>query len=1123
MKKKFLLGLFVCLYANLFFAQTSDYQIHLSASVVDATCQGNGQIHCSLSYPDTLALEQIRYYYIPLSGLDSIVETSMPTITHLRTGHYKIKVSALCRTGLTHENSYVILSDSIEDIYVGTSYKIPFSGMIYNIYSFAAPYGIVPSLKCEPTGKLQVKMCDGTFPYHFVITRITPTDTVFYKEITFDTNQYSGTDSLRHDYKHYYTIDSLDTGRYKILCYDGCGYYTPYLYVTIPKVRHFNSADLHLLRNSSGFPESHNIITFKELSEKQSFSGSNDDYYRNYENGHNILYYRFINPSLTIENDTTAWLPMPLFDQSAFLYDTLSRLEDYGQVWGRSIILQIQPYCGDTLFSYTFNIYSHGNNQIYMGQAIENYVEVPSAYTFCWHRDMSSEYDAINEAIASEHVRNPCYMPDTINCQNYYGYTVADLDMPYYVGITFHSYITFPLKATIINMTHDTLVFSGEVPGTDYFWSHRFLENEDFHNDSVLLIITDAYDNPLISRVMQYRKFDAHYRYGGNIHYHNWTSWDQDLDGDYFCPDQPHHLGIYQKYGLYYSTIIDGERHYLYDRDTICLVESPEDNKYNLTATAGPGGEWVVNRLRPDNHATLEKYLFRDKETNTGYPGVLFTDTNLAPGRYVWIVYKPCETNDTIIQYIDYNLPEITEQPHFRLDTTCTALNIIPVSGQYSRDGVALETFFQVYATDTLTHTASAVHKNGTLSVGLPGTYRIGMYTLPQNNGRLLALNPCFVADTVIEWRNETIELEYIYGHVCNEHDTEGFVRVKGQKGLKPYTYKLFSAPNGGGTLIATNNDGGFDQVPVRFGQTVSVELTDACNAHFITNLTISDMDKIRKCWLENGGSSMVFAEGDTCHMFGLSLGGCNYLWSGPNGFQSEETNIHVFVTGPEVAGTYCIAIEGGGCGILRDSVRLRVLEQPCPQAVDYDGNHYNAVRIDGLCWTQTNLRSTHYSDGRTVDSAYVYEHSDFTQEQMIETFGMLYRWATAADSGNIHYADAAHHVQGICPSGWYLPTRSQYERLATWGADALRVPDYWINGAGGHNETGFSALPAGFYNGLRNRFENLYGETRFWSINPDDFSENRTASTLTFFCPDLKPVESNDLDAYSVRCILAE
>ena len=267
MKKKFLLGLLLCLYANLFFAQTSDYQIHLSASVVDATCQGNGQIHCSLSYPDTLALEQIRYFYIPLSGLDSIVETSMPTITHLRTGHYKIKVSALCRTGLTHENSYVILSDSIEDIYVGTSYKIPFSGMIYNIYSFAAPYGIVPSLPCEPTGKLQVKMHDGTFPYHFVIMRITPTDTVFYKEITFDTNQYSGTDSLRHDYKHYYTIDSLDTGRYKILCYDGCGYYTPYLYVTIPKVRHFNSADLHLLRNSSGFPESHDIITFKELSE----------------------------------------------------------------------------------------------------------------------------------------------------------------------------------------------------------------------------------------------------------------------------------------------------------------------------------------------------------------------------------------------------------------------------------------------------------------------------------------------------------------------------------------------------------------------------------------------------------------------------------------------------------------------------------------------------------------------------------------------------------------------------------------------------------------------------------------------------------------------------------------
>ena len=63
----------------------------------------------------------------------------MPTVNHLRPGHYKVKVSALCQTGLSSGDAYIILSDSIEDIVVGSRYIIPFSGMIYNIFSFSAP------------------------------------------------------------------------------------------------------------------------------------------------------------------------------------------------------------------------------------------------------------------------------------------------------------------------------------------------------------------------------------------------------------------------------------------------------------------------------------------------------------------------------------------------------------------------------------------------------------------------------------------------------------------------------------------------------------------------------------------------------------------------------------------------------------------------------------------------------------------------------------------------------------------------------------------------------------------------------------------------------------------------
>ena len=109
------------------------------------------------------------------------------------------------------------------------------------------------------------------------------------------------------------------------------------------------------------------------------------------------------------------------------------------------------------------------------------------------------------------------------------------------------------------------------------------------------------------------------------------------------------------------------------------------------------------------------------------------------------------------------------------------------------------------------------------------------------------------------------------------------------------------------------------------------------------------------------------------------------------------------------------------------------------------------------------------------------------------------------------------------CQGGWYLPTREQYEALGLWGAPALRAPDYWINGAGGTNETGFSALPAGFYDGTRKRFVNLLGETRFWSANPHDFSENPHYHFLNFFCGEMQSAQANTPDAYSIRCILAE
>ncbi len=1122
MKKKHFLLLCICLWTFSIFSQPTDYKIHLSAVVTPATCQGNGEIHCSITCEPELDIEQVRYFYIPLSGIDSIVETSLSHITHLRPGGYKVKVTAMCGTGLTGEHAHIILSDSINELVVGSDYTIPYSWMIYNIYAFSAPYGIVPSFACAPTGKMQIKIQHGTFPYHLDIWKITDSDTLFYRSVTFDTNMYQGSDSLRHDFKDYYTIDNLEVGKYRILCSDGCGYYMPFLEASIPKVRYYDSRDFHLLRNSSGIPESRNIITIKEIRSERSFAGHNDDYYRQDGQNLNPYYYRFVNPTLAEGvYDTTQWLLMPSFDEHLFIYDTLSQLNSYGDIWGREFLLQLQPACQDTLFSYPFTIYNQGGNMAALGQRNENRVEIPFSYDFCGKTNTLIEYDAYNVCIACEHVLNLCADdPDTLNCRNWYGYTLSGGIVTQ--GPRYHNYITLPIKCKITNLSQDTLISFDTWDQNDYRWQKNLLENLDYHNESILVEITDALDNPLLSAVKQYPRFDRHYRIGGEYREYDWLSWDEDPEDTYFCPDSPHSLGIYQKYGEIVPRTIEEARHYTFERDTIRIIESPDGGKYNFTGTFDASGNIAVTNEREDNNALVERVLYR-LQSGMIYPGVRMTARNLLPGRYVWVVNKPCLTNDTIIQNFDYDLPEVKEAPKYRLDTTCTALNITPIQGQYAIGDTDVETFFQVYTGDTMTHTASAVHKNETISIGIPGSYRIGMYSLPKNNELLISENPCYIVDTTIIWNNETIILDYIYGHVCNAEDEEGFVHVKGKYGLKPYTYTLYSAADGGGSVIASNHNGVFDHVPVRFNQTVSVELTDACNAHFITNLTISDMDKVRKCWSDGNQNSVSLVLGDTCHLYGLSLGGVTYHWNGPDGFSSEEQNVSVIMENESKAGIYRLNLEGSGCGILQDSVVVRVQERPCPQAVDYDGNIYEAVRINGICWTQRNLRSTHYSDGRQIDTAYIYEHLDFTSEQMVDVFGMLYDWASATDTGHIRYVDEAGHIQGICPEGWYLPTREQYERLGQWGAPALRSETYWINGAAGNNATGFSALPAGFYNGTRKRYENLLGETRFWSANPDNFSEIQHTYSLHYYCDELMTQEETARNAYSIRCILAE
>lgn len=169
------------------------------------------------------------------------------------------------------------------------------------------------------------------------------------------------------------------------------------------------------------------------------------------------------------------------------------------------------------------------------------------------------------------------------------------------------------------------------------------------------------------------------------------------------------------------------------------------------------------------------------------------------------------------------------------------------------------------------------------------------------------------------------------------------------------------------------------------------------------------------------------------------------------------------------------------------------IFHYPCPD-VTVEGKTYSSVRIGCDCWMSENLQVTKYSDGRDINNVMTYVSE--TQPDATENanrYGYLYDWNAAMDAENGVNVDANGNVQGVCPTGWHLPTPEAFMNIAgsntSTNMSDLRYNDYWLDG-GGNNSTGFSLLPGGYYNDNTLRYENILGNAYLWSVNTTNVNE---------------------------------
>ena len=169
---------------------------------------------------------------------------------------------------------------------------------------------------------------------------------------------------------------------------------------------------------------------------------------------------------------------------------------------------------------------------------------------------------------------------------------------------------------------------------------------------------------------------------------------------------------------------------------------------------------------------------------------------------------------------------------------------------------------------------------------------------------------------------------------------------------------------------------------------------------------------------------------------------------------------------------------------------------QPCPGAAtvtDIDNNNYNTVQIGNQCWMKENLRTTRYANGTTIPLGTItstttsYRYAPNNDASIVPIYGYLYNWS-AVMHGASSSASNPSGVQGICPTGWHVPSDAEWTQLTNYVgsqtqyqcnnsssniAKALAFTTEWGSSTNtcavgnnpiSNNATGFSALPAGAY-----------------------------------------------------------
>jgi len=258
-------------------------------------------------------------------------------------------------------------------------------------------------------------------------------------------------------------------------------------------------------------------------------------------------------------------------------------------------------------------------------------------------------------------------------------------------------------------------------------------------------------------------------------------------------------------------------------------------------------------------------------------------------------------------------------------------------------------------------------------------------------------------------------------------------------------------------------------------------------------------------------------------------------------GFINKSKKSDEWIADPIPSGTYSADFEALGKILSHDfeiitghtrhllvdflSGEIKDLSKQVSNLVD---NVYKTIKIGDQLWMAENLKVTHYRNGDVIPTGYsnsewvnlssdayaVYDDDPANAD----TYGNLYNWYAVGDS------------RGVCPDGWHVPSDYEYTVLIDYlggesvaGGKMKEVGlDHWNSpnpNAGATNESGFTALPAGYRSSSNGSYDSMGYSGYFWSSS--EFSSlGAWLRLLDYGNSNASRNYTNKRYGFSVRCL---